>query len=251
MKTPQTLLERLQEETRRGLKSLALLIDPDKVPENLETIVLNAEEAGVKYFLVGGSLLYRGEVDIVVERIKKSSTLPVFIFPGSPGQISNKADALLLLSLISGRNPDLLIGRHVEAAPILKKMGVEVIPTGYMLVDCGSFTTAHYISQAFPLPYDKPDLAVATALAGAMLGLKILYLDGGSGAKSIVNPQMVKRVKEETGMPLIVGGGIQTEQQARELLLAGADMLVVGTLAENKPEELMKIGRCITQYSQI
>lgn len=250
MKTSQTLLDSLQAEALKGRKSLALLIDPDKAPEDLESFIFKAEEAGINYFLVGGSLLVSGEVDPVVERIKKSSARPVIIFPGNPNQISKKADALLLLSLISGRNPDLLIGRHVEAAPLLKKAGIEVIPTGYMLVDCGALTTAHYISQSFPLPYDKPDLAAATALAGAMLGLKVLYLDGGSGATRTVNPRIVQRVKEETQIPLIVGGGIRTDQQALELLEAGADILVVGTLAERSLEDLGKIGRCVRCYEQ-
>lgn len=250
MKTSQTLLEKIQADARQGLKSLAVLIDPDKEPEDLQSFVLKAEQSGVKYFLVGGSLLFGGEVASLIERIKTYSSIPVVIFPGSPCQISDRADALLFLSLISGRNPDLLIGRHVEAAPVLKKLGIEVIPTGYMLVDCGVLTTAHYISQSFPLPNDKPDLAVATALAGVMLGMQVLYLDGGSGAVHTVNPMLVRKVKEATAVPLLVGGGIQTEEQARSLLDAGADILVVGTLAEKNFAELEKIGKCINHYAE-
>lgn len=226
-------------------KKWALLIDPDKPPQDLKGLVKRAEEADVGYFLVGGSLLVKGDADHLVQSLKEITGKPIVIFPGSPGQVSGKADAIMFLSLISGRNPDLLIGRHVEAAPYIQKLGVETMPTGYMLVDCGTLTTAHYISHTFPLPYDKPELAAATALAGAMLGLKLLYLDGGSAASRIVNPLMVKQVKEATGLPLLVGGGIRNAEHVTGLLEAGADILVVGTWAEKEHEALYEIGKSI------
>ncbi|MCS6979568.1 MAG: geranylgeranylglyceryl/heptaprenylglyceryl phosphate synthase [Flavobacteriales bacterium] len=224
-----------------GKKKLAILIDPDKTPPDLASFLYRAEQAGAGYFFVGGSLLTSGETETLVRQIKSLSSVPVIIFPGNPAQICKAADALLFLSLISGRNPDLLIGRHVEAAPVLKKIKIEVIPTGYILVDCGNMTTASYISQTLPLPHDKPELAAITALAGEMLGLRLIYLDGGSGARKTVDLRMVSSVKQAINVPLIVGGGIQDAQSARDILHAGADIVVVGTALEKNPDFLAEL----------
>jgi putative glycerol-1-phosphate prenyltransferase len=166
---------------------------------------------------------------------------PIVIFPGSPEQISEEADAILLLSLISGRNPELLIGNHVQAAPRLAKSQLEIISTGYMLIDCGKSTTASYISQTFPIPYNKPEIAAVTAMAGEMIGMKCMYLDGGSGAEQPVSTAMIKAVREAVETPIIVGGGIRHEDQVREAFLAGADLVVVGTAIEENPEMLFAL----------
>src|SRR5690606_2327210 len=174
----------LTERKGAGKKSFALLIDPDKVDEPaLDKLIECSEDAGVDFFFAGGSLVVSGFMEDCIRRLKNKSKIPVILFPGSPSQICPYADALLYLSLISGRNPDLLIGQHVISAPVVKASGLEVLSTGYMVVDGGAPTTVSYISNATPLPADKPDIAVCTALAGEMLGMKLIYLDAGSGAR--------------------------------------------------------------------
>ena len=165
-------------------KSFAVLIDPDKItPGGLDVLCRNAVDAKVDYFFVGGSLVISNRLDEVILQIKKNCNIPVLLFPGSPSQISRYGDALLYLSLISGRNADLLIGQHVISAPFIRQSGLEIISTGYMVVDGGSPTTVSYISNALPLPADKPEIAMCTAMAGEMLGMKLIYMDAGSGAK--------------------------------------------------------------------
>ena len=171
-------------------KGFAILVDPDKVSaESLSRLTDWALEFGASFFLVGGSLVGNLEIHSVVRQLKSLSPLPVLLFPGSTHQLVEEADALLLLSLLSGRNPDYLIGKQVEIAPLLFQMDLEVLPTAYLLIDSGSMTTAHYISNTLPIPYDKPDIAAYTALAGQYLGMKLIYLDGGSGAKSPFRPR--------------------------------------------------------------
>jgi phosphoglycerol geranylgeranyltransferase len=226
----------LQEKKRQGIKSFAVLLDPDKLDEkSCALTVQRCQEEGVDYFFVGGSLLLRDALDEMVAIIKKHSDIPVVLFPGSNVQITPKADAILFLSLISGRNADALIGQHVVAAPILKHSGLEVISTGYMLIDCGKPTTVSYISNTTPIPYDKPDIAACTAMAGEMLGLKLLYLDGGSGAAQPVSAATIQAVKRHTDVPLIVGGGINTEEKIITALKAGADLVVIGNGIEKDP----------------
>jgi putative glycerol-1-phosphate prenyltransferase len=181
---------------------------------------------------VGGSLVADQHIHELIPYIKSRTSLPEILFPGSTHQIVPDADGILFLSLISGRNPDLLIGRHVEAAPLLKQTPLEVIPTGYMLIDCGVPTTASYISNTQPIPYHKPEIAVSTAMAGEMLGLKLMYLDGGSGAAKAISSAMVEQVSAHTDTPLLVGGGIRSIEEAERLWQAGADLLVVGTATE-------------------
>ncbi|MBK7344978.1 MAG: geranylgeranylglyceryl/heptaprenylglyceryl phosphate synthase [Saprospiraceae bacterium] len=225
--------QKLIQDSRFGEKKIGLLIDPDKQGVNqLADRVRLANQAQVDYFLIGGSLLHRDTFHETVETVKQETDRPVILFPGSAWQISDRADALLFLSLISGRNPDLLIGQQVQAAPMLDRLDLEVIPTGYLLVDGGLPTTASYISQTAPLPAHKPEIAVATALAGKYLGMQLLYLDAGSGARNPVSPEMVRQVKKATRLPLLVGGGIRTPDQASVAARAGADVIVIGTVAE-------------------
>ncbi len=187
----------LTERKRLGKKSFAVLIDPDKVnDQNMGQLITLAVEAKVDYFLVGGSLVISNYLDECLQLIKSSCNIPTIIFPGSPSQVSKYADALLYLSLISGRNPELLIGQHVVSAPVVKKSGLEIMSTGYMVVDGGAPTTVSYISNASPLPSDKNEIAVCTAMAGEMLGMKLIYMDAGSGAKRAIHESMIEKVAQ-------------------------------------------------------
>ncbi|HTB32162.1 MAG TPA: geranylgeranylglyceryl/heptaprenylglyceryl phosphate synthase [Bacteroidia bacterium] len=229
-------------------KKLALLIDPDKFKST--TALKNGIEAGLDFIFVGGSILTKGSLQRCVEIIKKSTDIPLVLFPGSPDQIDPYADGILFLSLISGRNPDNLIGKHVTSAPILKKTSLEIIPTGYMLIDGGNATSASYMSNTLPIPYNKSDIAVCTAMAGEMLGLKLIYLDTGSGSLKHVSAKMVSEVKKNINIPLIVGGGIKTPENAYDLCTAGADMLVIGTIAEQSPELISDLVSAVNQSSK-
>jgi putative glycerol-1-phosphate prenyltransferase len=195
--------------------------------------------AHVDYFLVGGSLVISNHLDECIRQIKAACTIPVLLFPGSPSQVSKYADALLYLSLISGRNPELLIGQHVVSAPFVKKSGLEIIPTGYMVIDGGAPTTVSYISNATPIPSDKNDIAMCTAMAGEMLGMKLIYMDAGSGAKRPITETMIALVAQHIEVPLIIGGGITDAEKAYLNCKAGADIIVVGNAIE-KDASLIK-----------
>ncbi len=236
----------IEKNRRNGSRQIAVLVDPDKAnEENIKSLAGLANYAQVDFFLVGGSLLTSGSIDACIEILRKHTNKPIILFPGSPNQISEKADAILLLSLISGRNAELLIGRHVEAAPMLKKCGLELLPTGYMLIESGKTTTAHYISQTMPIPSDKPEIAAITALAGEQLGLQYIYLDGGSGAANHVPEALVKAVRDQISCPLIVGGGIRNADDAIALCKAGADIVVLGNALEKDPALLAGISEAI------
>ncbi len=230
----------LQALKQKGQKSFAVLIDPDKVDAGaIAQLVTLSTEAKVDYFLVGGSLVISNQLDEVVQQIKASCDIPVILFPGSPSQISKYADALLYLSLISGRNPELLIGQHVISAPFVKQSGLEIISTGYMVVDGGAPTTVSYISNASPLPSDKNEIAMCTAMAGEMLGMKVIYMDAGSGAKRAITENMIHSVAQQITVPLIVGGGITNPEKAYLNCKAGADVIVIGNAIE-KDASLIK-----------
>ncbi len=223
----------LAEKKKAGKKSFAVLVDPDKVTtSSLNEIITLAVKAGVDYFFVGGSLVISNHLDECIQQIKSSCSIPVLLFPGSPSQISKHADALLYLSLVSGRNADLLIGQHVVSAPFVKNSGLEIIPTGYMVVDGGAATTVSYISNATPLPADKPDIAMCTAMAAEMLGMKLIYMDSGSGAKKTISEEMIQTVAQHIEVPLIVGGGIRDAEKAYLNCKAGADVIVIGNAIE-------------------
>jgi putative glycerol-1-phosphate prenyltransferase len=241
------VLEHLEKANSSGRKLLAVLIDPDFGQDDarLERTVQNACMAKADLIFVGGSLLVTDAFDACVQRVKQLSDRPVVLFPGSPAQLSRHADAVLFLSLISGRNPELLIGHHVTAAPTIKAIGLEAIPTGYMLVDGGAPTTVSYVSQTLPIPHDKPGIAAATALAGELLGLRTIYMDTGSGAKRTVSMDMIAAVRKAVQCPIIVGGGIRDAQTARALCEAGADVLVVGTAFEQDPELIFAMSEAV------
>lgn len=240
------IYQSLEKQKSLGKRSFAVLIDPDKVNEQvLDELITLSISAKVDYFLVGGSLVISNQLDHVVQHIKKHCTIPVILFPGSSSHISKYADALLYLSLISGRNPELLIGQHVISAPFIKQSGLEVIPTGYMLIDGGAPTTVSYISNANPIPADKNEIAFCTAMAGEMLGMKLIYMDAGSGAKRSITESMIEKVSQNISVPLIIGGGITDPEKAYLNCKAGADVIVIGNAIEKDPVLISEMAAAI------
>ncbi len=216
----------------RNRKSLALLLDPDKTEgPALADVIKRAVDAGADFIFTGGSLTFN-PIDKLVLEVKKRCSIPVVLFPGNLMQITDKADYVILPSLISGRNPELLIGNHVIAAPFLKKIREKVIPAGYILIGRGTRTSVEYMSNTEPIPPGKPDIAIATAIAGELLGMKLIYLEAGSGAENPVPARVITAVRGSLTLPLIVGGGMRTATAVREAYMAGADMIVVGNGVE-------------------
>ncbi|MDZ4713971.1 MAG: geranylgeranylglyceryl/heptaprenylglyceryl phosphate synthase [Cytophagales bacterium] len=246
------ILESFQQRHRLGKKSVAVLVDPDKVDDlsRLRHLVHLASENCIDFFFVGGSLITTPNLGEVIQTIKEDVHIPVILFPGNALQIDPLADGILFLSLISGRNPDLLIGQHVQAAPILKNLNLEVLPTGYILINSSKTSSVAYISNTTPIPEDKDSLAACTALAGEMLGLRLMYLDAGSGAEREVSPRMISAVRKTISVPLIVGGGINTPEKALRALEAGADMIVIGNALEKDPDLLTEISDKVYDWNQ-
>ncbi len=236
-----TLERLLNIKNTRGAGYL-ILLDPDKIDrESMPAFVRESTEAGADGFLVGGSLMSTDGFDQILHTIKSNTSLPVVIFPGSLFQVSSAADAILFLILISGRNPEYLIGHQVIASPIIKKIGLEAISTGYMLVESGKTTSAEFISNTKPIPRDKADIAVAHALAAEFIGMKLLYLDTGSGADSSVPDEMIRRIAKSCSLPIVIGGGIRTPEEARKKVEAGASFVVTGTaIEENSHRTLIR-----------
>lgn len=221
-------------------KSVALLLDPDKAKgESLKNILKTANESKTDYIFAGGSLTF-STIDYLISEIRKLCSIPVVLFPGNLLQLTLNADVILLLSLISGRNPELLIGNHVIAAPYLKNMKEKLVSVGYILIGCGKKTSVEYISQTEAIPCDKPEIAVATALAGEMLGLKMIYLEAGSGATNPVPAALVKAVRQNISIPLAVGGGIKNKADIEEIFNAGADLIILGNGCEKNPGLLIE-----------
>jgi phosphoglycerol geranylgeranyltransferase len=241
-----SIYQNLATAKKRGQKKIALLIDPDKVKvSRLDSILEVAASNHVDYIFLGGSLILNDMMDYCISKIRATLQLPIILFPGDIGQVNPQADALLFLSLISGRNAEFLIGKQVVAAPMLKKTALEIISTGYMLIDGGSMTTAIYMSGSLPIPSNKTDIAICTAMAGEMLGLKAIYMDAGSGAKQPIPSALIRNVSESIDIPLIVGGGIRTAEKALENLKAGADVVVIGNAIEENPHLLSEISAAI------
>lgn len=231
------ILQHIHSLKAAGKKGFAILVDPDKIPlEGVEALAKSINQAGIDFIFVGGSLLVNDNIRHLIPGLKEHARAPVILFPGNLQQINHSADGILFLSLISGRNPDMLIGNHVIAAPILKQSGMEVLPTGYMLIDTGRKTAVNYMSNTQPIPYDKADIAACTAMAGEMLGLQLLYMDGGSGAEKTISTEMISAVAGAVDIPLIVGGGIRNLRHAEAILKAGADIIVVGNALENNTQ---------------
>jgi len=224
-------------------KSIALLLDPDKAKGDLlQNILKTANESKTDYIFAGGSLTF-SSIDNLIGDIKKLSSIPVILFPGNLLQLTLKADVILLLSLISGRNPELLIGNHVTAAPYLKNVREKLVAVGYILISCGNKTSVEYISQTEAIPSDKPEIVVATAIAGEMLGLQMIYLEAGSGAANPVPLNIVRAVRENISIPLAVGGGIKNKSEIEEIFNAGADIIILGNACEKNPELLAEACR--------
>lgn len=242
----QFIYENLLAKKRRGQRSFALLIDPDNVnAEKLEELTSLAVAAEVDYLFVGGSLVISDHLDEVVQQIRRHCSIPVILFPGTPSQVSRYADGLLYLSLISGRNPELLIGAHVISAPAIRKSGLEIISTGYMVIDGGAPTTVSYISNASPIPADKNEIALCTAMAGEMLGMKLIYMDAGSGARHPIREEMIACVASHIEVPLVVGGGIRDPEKAYLNCKAGADLIVVGNAIEKDPSLIREMAAAV------
>jgi len=238
MKIHQQILQKKSE----GQKQFAVLVDPDKINNNeIENLCQAATRFGVDYIFVGGSLITNGGLSNCIRRIRYACNLPIVLFPGNGSQVDGQADAILFLSLISGRNPDLLIGKHVVSAPIIREKQLEAISTGYMLIDSGHPTTALYMSNTHPIPADKTDIAACTAMAGEMLGMKLIFMDGGSGARTPVSEEMIRAVRKVIQVPLIIGGGIRTPEKAAANCKAGADLIVVGNSLEKDPAILQEL----------
>lgn len=242
----QSIYQQLVTHKKQGHKAFSVLIDPDKVDEaKLEQLIDLSLQAKVDYFFVGGSLVISNHLDQCIQQLKAACDIPVVLFPGSPSQISRYADALLYLSLISGRNAELLIGQHVLSAASVKQSGLEIMSTGYMVIDGGAPTTVSYISNASPIPADKNDISICTAMAGEMLGMKVIYMDAGSGAKNPIPESMIEKVSQHISAPLIIGGGIKTAEKAYINCEAGADVIVIGNAIEKDPSLLKDIAAAI------
>lgn len=221
-----------------GKKSIALLLDPDKTRhESLQNILMVAEKCQTDFIMTGGSLTFNS-IDQLIDDVRKHCNIPIVLFPGNLLQLSQKADTILLLSLISGRNAELLIGNHVIAAPYLKCVQHKLVSVGYILVSCGSKTSVEYISQTEAIPSDKEDIVVATAMAGEMLGLKMIYLEAGSGALNHVPLNIIRSVRENITIPLAVGGGIRNKKEIEDVFKAGADLIILGNSCEKNPDLL-------------
>jgi len=243
---------RLKELHRSGKKAVALLIDPDKFENQqlLKQVLAQALHYPLELILIGGSLMTTRKLSHTIHRMREmTGPIPIVLFPGNVIQLSDKADGILFISLISGRNPELLIGQQVVAAPLLAKTNLEVLPTGYMLVDGGCITSAHYMSQCIPLPNDKPELALATALAGHFLGLGYFYLDTGSGATHPISSELIKALRSRIDSPILVGGGIDSTDKAKTAWQAGADIIVIGNRAEKNPDFLIEVLQYCEMYN--
>ncbi len=223
-------------------KLFAVLIDPDKFNPK---VIDEANKSKVDFIFIGGSELKNGSFHRCVNTIRENTKIPIVIFPGSREQISEKADAILLLSLISGRNPDYLIGEHIRAAQQLKKSNLEIIPTGYILIGGGKKITTQKITRTIPIKTSDVNLAVSTSIAGELLGMKMIYLEAGSGTKNILRGGMIRSVKKNISVPLIAGGGIDSVEKAKAVCKAGADIIVVGNGIEKDITLVSNISKAI------
>jgi putative glycerol-1-phosphate prenyltransferase len=244
------LLNQLTTNNLNNKKAFAVLIDPDQNETTVLNIAQSCQKNQVDFVFVGGSILTNGNLKKTLEIIKNVYSNPVYIFPGNEMMIDPLADGILLLSLISGRNPEFLIGKHVIAAPSLALSNLDVLSTAYLLIDGGKETSVSYMSNTKPIPSDKPNIAAATALAGKLIGMSCVYLDAGSGALNPVNPTLAQAVKKASQLPLIIGGGIKSKSTANALYKAGADLLVIGNGTENNTNLIQELSEVRNSFSQ-
>lgn len=237
---------------RNSSKKLAILIDPDKefTIERLPATIEKINMVQPTFIFVGGSTVSSAEIEKAITEIKATTDIPVIIFPGSHQQINEQADGLLFLSLLSGRNPDYLIGHQVQSAHLLKKMEIEVISTAYLLIDGGKSSSVSYVSQTSPIPHDQISIAVNTAIAGELMGFKCVFMDAGSGANNPISPEMITAVASEIEIPLIIGGGISTTEQIDKAYNAGADLVVIGNKIEQDIDFLLDIKNFLIQKKE-
>lgn len=231
-------------------KALAVLVDPDQPSESVAKIAAQCQLCQVDFILVGGSIVTTGVLSHTITVIRQHCQCPIYIFPGNEFMIDEQADGILFLSLLSGRNPEYLIGKQVITAPVLAASDLDVVPTAYLLVDGGKETSVSYISNTKPIPADKPDIALATALAGKLMGMECIYMDAGSGALYPISTKMVTKVKQHVKLPLIIGGGIRNAETARELFKAGADILVIGNGVEQSENLVAAISEVRNKIGQ-
>lgn len=232
-----SIYHKLTESITKGEKLLAVLIDPDKMElEKVPAFIKKANASVITHIFVGGSEVEEKHTEALVLEIKKHTHLPIVLFPGDVSQVTENADVLLFLSLISGRNPDYLIEKHVEAVSKLKETNLEIIPTGYLLIENGKETSVQRVTQTKPLKRSQVQFIVDTAKAGELLGMKLIYLEAGSGATHPITPEIISSVKRELKIPLIVGGGIRTKKQLGETYNSGADLVVIGTAFEENDQ---------------
>jgi len=214
-------------------KLLAILLDPDKLDlENIEKLSAKINSSSATHLFVGGSIVANGKTEQIVLELKKHTSLSIILFPGNTNQVTNKADGILFLSLLSGRNPEYLIDQHVKAAPLLQKSDLEIIPTGYILIEGGVETAVQKVSNTLPIPQNDVNLIIHTALAGQYTGKQLIYLEAGSGATESVEIKTISSVANAINIPLIVGGGIRSESKIEAAYQAGADLVVIGTAFE-------------------
>ncbi|MEZ0005351.1 phosphoglycerol geranylgeranyltransferase [Flavobacterium sp. 28YEA47A] len=233
----QNIYNEILQSKKEKKRLLAILLDPDKISQDsLQNIIPKINQSPATHIFIGGSLVLTNNIDEIIRELKQKTTLPILLFPGNPSQISIEAHGILFLTLLSGRNPDFLIEHQVKAAPILKKTNLEIISTGYILIEGGNQTAVASVSKTIPLPRHNSDIAVATALAGEFLGNKLVYLEAGSGANLSVPLETISLVSKNIGIPLIVGGGIKDIQGIEDAYAAGADLVVIGTAFENDPD---------------
>ena len=241
-----SIYQHILDSVSKSEKLLAVLIDPDKMQvEQVSGFMSKANQSIATHVFVGGSEVREGLTEALVVEIKKHTKLPVILFPGDVVQVTDKGDGILFLSLISGRNPEYLIGKHVEAVSKLKATSLEVLPTGYMLIENGRQTSVERISQTTPIKRAAIRTIIDTAKAGELLGMKLIYLEAGSGATHPIEPEIIRKVKQELCVPLIVGGGIRSKQELESAFNAGADLVVIGTAFENNNDffNQLKAGR--------
>jgi phosphoglycerol geranylgeranyltransferase len=229
-----SVLDFIQKASKKGEKLLAILLDPDKTSlEEIPSISKRIESLNAHFIFVGGSFVENGITNIFVQKLKENTQIPIVLFPGDYSQLTNYADALLFLSLLSGRNPEYLIEQQIKSVPFLKNSTLEIIPTGYILIDGGTQSSVLKVSKTTPIAQENIELAVSTAVAGMYKGKQLIYLEAGSGAKTVVNTQLISEVKKNITIPLIVGGGIKSREQLNNAYKNGADLVVIGTAFEN------------------
>jgi putative glycerol-1-phosphate prenyltransferase len=240
--------QRLHEAVAERGGALCILLDPDRHEgDELTRAAEVCQQGGADFVFIGSSLMLKDTFEDAIAAVRKGTNLPLIVFPGDYSQVSGRADALLFLSLISGRNPEYLIGHHVLAAPRVHRLGIETIPTGYMLIDSGRITSVQFMSMTAPMPRDKADIVVAHALAAQFLGMRLLYLEGGSGGENAIPEGMISDVTSQVDLPMIVGGGIRTGEQARAKIDAGASFVVVGNSLEHAwtPEGIRELADAV------